>query len=194
MSYDLTLFRPAEGVEPSDAYEQIVSREEARITELQDWLKQPLSERVRVEMRRIANSIKIWRPALEEFIPNDPLPWIELTDLNLEVQLNVGEDTVRIEMPYFRPNVREMMGCTVRCIETVHESAGYVAYDPQLGQFVTAADLEAMIFQYQAVRALMISQTSPRDGLPTKPWWKFWGSTPAPYFCPYVALFPCFLK
>jgi hypothetical protein len=173
MSYDLTLFRLPEGMEPSEAYQGLMDREEQRIAEPADWHQPPLSEAARAEMRRIADAVKLWRPSLDEFTPQS-LPWIELKDLELYVQINIGEETVQIEMPYFGDNARAKMECAVGCIETVFNATGYSAYDPQADTFVTAADLERMIALYDSIDPTALSVPSTTTTQSARPWWKFW--------------------
>ena len=168
MSYDLTLFRVPDGMEASEAYEQLMEREEQRAE-----TTVPLNEAALADINHLVKAILAWRPALAVGVPA-PITSIQLNDKRLEVQIEVHPDTVQITMPYFRQPVREMMECAVGCIETVHKVAGYSAYDPQADHFVTAADLEQMITRYCAVDQSEILIEVAKGQPPAKPWWKFW--------------------
>jgi len=132
VSYDLTLFRVPEGIDGSLAYQHITERQERDSADLDAWVKRPVARERRAEMERIARVLKSWRPALEEFQPESPLPWIELNDEDLQLQFEICEETVAVTMPYFRDRAQEMMECATGCFETLGAAAGYSAYDPQL--------------------------------------------------------------
>jgi len=177
LSYDLTLFHVTEGVDVELAYRQLMERQESEIIQQEDWLKRPVSESARTEMRRLADALRSWRPELREFQPKSPLPWIELDDEQLEIQIHVYEQTVSITMPYFREPVQEMMKCVAGCLQIVEATADYVAYDPQLGRIVAAADLGEMVAQYRYMgkaRAGILPHTTQSSTPARKPWWKIW--------------------
>jgi hypothetical protein len=177
LSYDLTLFRVPDGADPSLVHERIMDRQESETADLDASLKLPVTDSARAEMRRIAGALKSWRPTLEEFRPESPLPWIELNDENLQIQFEVCEGSVSVTMPYCRDRAEEMMECLAGCFETLDAAAGYSAYDPQLGRVVTAEDLDEMIAQYQEVDQLLPETLTPSPestAAPTKPWWKLW--------------------
>ena len=177
MSYDLTLFRVPEGTDPSLAHQQLVERQESDSADLDARLKRPVPIAQRAEMERLASVLKSWRPALERFQPKSPLSWIELSDENLQVQFEIYDAAVSVTMPYFRERAQEMMECVTGCFETLNDAAGYSAYDPQLGRFVTAADLKEMVASYREMdRALPEILSRGRESLTArkKPWWKIW--------------------
>ncbi len=177
MSYDLTLFRVPEGAEPSLAYQQIMEQQEIESADLNAWMKRPVPDAARAEMQRIASVLKSWRPALEEFQPTAPLPWIELNCEDLQVQFEVYDGSVAVTMPYFRDQAREMMECVTGCFEMLNATAGYHAYDPQLGRIVTSADLNEMVAKYRGMdSALPEVLARSRESLAArrKPWWKLW--------------------
>jgi hypothetical protein len=177
MSYDLTLFRVPDGTDASRAFEQMMERQENEIADIDAWMKRPISDAARAEMRRIAGVLKTWRPALEEFLPKSPLPWIELDDDELQVQFAVYDGTVGVTMPYFRDRAQEMMECATGCVQPLNTAARYSAYDPQLGRVVTVADLDEMVALYRGMDSKLpgILAQFP-ESLPTKkrPWWKLW--------------------
>lgn len=172
MSYDLTLFRPVEGVDPKLTYESLVEQDE-----LESGEKQPISELVWSQMQQVADALRSRHPAFEQFQPNSPLPWIELDDEGLQVQANIRERAVGITMPYFRKDAEEMVTCVCDCVEVLNQGFGYIAYDPQLDHFVSAIDLADMIATYRGMdRALpgILAQSARSSAQRKKPWWKIW--------------------
>jgi hypothetical protein len=176
LSYDLTLFRVPDGAGASLVYQQIVDRQERESADLDAWRKRPVPAPARAEMQRIAGVLKSWRPALEEFRPESPLPWIELNDEDLQIQFEIYDGTVAVTIPYFRDRAQEMMECVTGCFEPLHAAAGYSAFDPQLGRIVTVEDLSRMVAQYRGIdRALPEILAHNRESTAgKKPWWKIW--------------------
>jgi hypothetical protein len=89
-------------------------------------------------MQQLADALRARWTAFVQFEPKSPLPWIELNDEDLQVQVEVYEESVSITMPYFRERTTVMSDCIGRCIQVCHEHRGYAAFDPQLGRAVTA--------------------------------------------------------
>ena len=177
MSYDLTLFRIPQSIEAEIAYQELVTRQEDETADLDSWMKRPVSESARAEMRRLADTLKLWRPTLEEFHPKSLLPWIELNDEDLQIQLEVYEQTVAITLPYFRERAQEMMECATSCSDILRAAADYTAYDPQLGRVVTTADVTEMVAEYRRMDRELpgILRDYNQASTPTKkPWWKVW--------------------
>jgi hypothetical protein len=177
LSYDLALFRVPDGVDPSLAYQQMMEQQESEGADLDAWIKRPVSDAARAEMRRIVGVLKSWRPALEEFRPTSPLPWIELNDEDLQVQFQVYDGNAGVTMPYFRDRAQEMMVCMTGCFEPLNVAAGYTAYDPQLERVVTSTDLNEMVALYRGMdRALpeILAQSSDSLSGKKKSWWKPW--------------------
>jgi hypothetical protein len=177
LSYDLTLFRIPEEVDPSVAHRAFVEQQEADTADLDSWMKRPIPEGTREEMRRIAGVLRVWRPSLEEFLPKSPLPWIELNDEDLQLQFCVYDGSVSVTMPYFRDRAEEMMACVTGCLAPLKAATGYSAYDPQLERVVSAADVDAMVAQYRGMdRLLPEILEEGRESLTAakRPWWKFW--------------------
>jgi hypothetical protein len=178
LSYDLTLFHIPDGINAERAYQELMAQEERETANLDSWLKRPVAEPARAEMRRLADMLKLWRPSLEEFQPQSRLPWIELNDDDLQVQFEVYEGTVAITMPYFRQHAQEMMECATGCFGILEVAAGYIAYDPQLGRIVNTGDLNEMVTQYRRMdRELpgIVADYNPQPSVaPKKPWWKVW--------------------
>jgi hypothetical protein len=177
VSYDLTLFRVPEGADAAQTYHELLARQERETGDLDSWLKRPVPEPVRAEMRRVADALKTWRPALEEFQPKSPLPWIELNDEDLAVQFCICERTVGVTMPYFGERAQEMMECAAGCFEILNSLGGFVEYDPQLGRIVTTADLGDMVAVYRRVdRELpgIVAGVRQSASAAAKPWWKVW--------------------
>jgi hypothetical protein len=96
LSYDLALFHVTAGIDVKLAYQQLLEQQESEIAEQGDWLKRPVSESARAEMRRLADALRSWRSELREFQAKSPLPWIELDDEELEIQIHIYEQTVSI--------------------------------------------------------------------------------------------------
>lgn len=175
MSYDLTLFAVSDGADAVLTYQELLAQEERESSDLDAWLKQPVPESARAQMRRLADALKAWRPALEEFHPKSPLPWIELNDDDLLLQFSIRQRTVGITMPYFGERAQEMMECATGCVETLKAAAGYVAYDPQLDRIVTAADLGDMVTEYRRMDREFPEVAASQSAHATKkPWWKLW--------------------
>lgn len=124
----------------------------------------------------MADALRSWRPELLEFQPKSPLPWIELDDEDLQIQIQIYEESAGITMPYFRERAQEMMECVVGCAEIVKAAGGYVAYDPQLGRTVGKADLKDMLAQYCSMDKQRLDFSAHRSKSSTagKPWWKLW--------------------
>jgi hypothetical protein len=136
----------------------------------QEWLKRLVPAAERAEMERIAGALQARHPAFERFQPERPLPFIELDDEDLQVQVNICAHSVDVTMPYVRANARDMLHAVRICIEVLEKEAGLLAYDPQLDRMITAADVTAMYEQYRATDSVLPQIR----GLGNKPWWKFW--------------------
>jgi hypothetical protein len=172
VSYDLRLFPVPEGVEAKVAYEHLIHQEETEIVDVDQWARRLLPETSRARMQRLADALRTRWPRFVQFEPTSPLPWIELNDEDLQIQVSVYEQSASITMPYFRQHATEMMECVKCCLNVGHEHCGYVAYDPQLGRLVTADDADAIVHVYGGMdEALPGIQDK---ALYKKPWWKFW--------------------
>lgn len=169
MSYDLTFLRLDEGEDADMAYRKYAEDQEGAAVDLDAWRTRHLPDTVRADMRLVADALKSWRPALQEFQPKIPLPWIELTDDHLMVQFSVDERAVSTTFPYFGDHPEEMIDCVFGGLAAINTVARYVAYDPQLGRTVTAADLKEMTGMYRR-----IDRVFPEVRASRKPWWKFW--------------------
>jgi hypothetical protein len=170
VSYDLRLFEIRERVDAGSAYEQLMRQEEAELAGVGDeWLKRSLPASTRTRMQQLADALRARWVRFVQFEPKSPLPWIELNDENLQVQVSVYENSVSITIPYFREQVVEMMACLSSCIQVCHELRGYTAFDPQLGRAVTADDSESITRAYRSM-----NRTFPDPARETKSknsWW-----------------------
>ena len=149
MSYDLRLIAVPDGVEVKAAYVQLVQREEAEVGDLDDWVKRPLPVSTRAQMKQLADMLRARWAAFVQFEPKSPMPWIELNDEDLQIQVSVYEDSVSITMPYFRQRTCEMIDCLNCCIQVCREHRGYAAFDPQLDRAVTVNDSESITRAYR---------------------------------------------
>lgn len=173
MSYDLRLFEILQGVDPGIAFERLTQHEEAEVVNGGDqWLKRSLPAPTRAQMQQLADALRARWTAFSQFEPKSPLPWIELNDEDLQVQVEVYEDSVSITMPYFREHTSEMMRCIGCCIQVCHEHRGYTAFDPQLGRTVTTDDGDSIAAAYRQMDAALPEIRG--AGPATKRWWKFW--------------------
>lgn len=175
MSYDLHLFRLPEGADPAEFHSHLQQEEEKMALDLEASRPRLPPEEERARMQRLADSLKSSWPAFVQFESERPLPWIELDDENLQVQIMIRADSVSITMPYFRERSAEMLGLTANCIEIVTRETGFVAYDPQLGRLVAKGDTPNMQTQYREMDRHLpeIIQHGKRSSA-AKPWWKFW--------------------
>ena len=174
MSYDLRLFEIPQGVDASIAFEQLTEQEEAGIVRGGDqwWLEHPLPATTRAQMQQLADALKARCATFVQFEPKSPLRWIELNDEELQVQVEVYENSVSITMPYFRESSTDMIGCIARCIHVCYELRGYQAFDPQLGRVVTGDDRDRIAGAYHRANAAFPEVMAVH---PTKKrWWKFW--------------------
>jgi hypothetical protein len=154
VSYDLILFRLPEGGDPERRYTELMEQEERDAANLDEWKKRPVPAAVRVRMEALAHRLTSELPTLKQFAPASPLPWIELNEEELLVQVAIEERKVSINL-HFGERGDETEALAARCCDIVQAELGYVAYDPQRGRLVTEA----------------------RDGATAargKPWWKFW--------------------
>jgi hypothetical protein len=149
MSYDLRLFEVPDGVEPQSAYDNLVQREETELVNADDSIKRSLPASTRERMQELADALSTQWPAFVQFEPKTPLPWIELNDAGVEVQVSVHEGSVSITMPYFRERATEMMECVRCCIQVCYRERGYVAFDPQLGRVVAVDDSASSMRAYR---------------------------------------------
>jgi len=175
VSYDLTLFQLREGADPERAWQELMQQDEQNAAAPGERLKRQMPESVRARMQQLADQLTSLRPSWEQFQPPAPMPWIELNDEQLQLQVIINERTVDITLPYFRPGAKEMMACVKETIRAIHAVTGYAAYDPQLGRVVTEADIENMLAQYLSVDPPETPAGLPQSPAPAKkPWWKFW--------------------
>ena len=116
MSYNLRLFAVPDGVQVEAAYQRLIDREETEIGNVDERVKRRLSASAHAEMQQLADALKARWAAFIQFEPKSPLPWIELNDENLQIQVSVYEDSVSITRPYFRQRTTEMMSCINCCV------------------------------------------------------------------------------
>ena len=176
MSYDLTFFKVPTGTAAKTAFQELMQEEESKAANLDDWLKQPLAEATRTHMQKLADSMRLRWPAFVQFQPAKPLPWIELNDEDLPIQVTVGEKSVSVNIPYFRQDHTKMTNCLGCCLEVIQSGAGYAAYDPQLGRIVGANDLDEIAKTYSDIDAVLPTMSGEKNKVATgkKPWWKIW--------------------
>ena len=177
MSYDLHLFYLPDGANPAEVYRQLQDKEEQKLLNLDAGQHRPPQQGKLEKMQALADSLKSCCPAFEQFQPGRPLPWIELTEENLQLQVTIQEDMVSISMPYFRERSAEMMNLAGKCIEALTNEGGFVAYDPQLERIVRVNDLSDALTQYHDMdRHLpdMIAAASREKTRVRRPWWKIW--------------------
>src|SRR6266853_1744089 len=127
MSYDLTFFPRKPGLDALAAYREHQDRDELEAGNYQEWLKRPVPAAESAEMERIAGALQARHPAFERFQPERPLPYIELDDEELQIQLNIRTDSVGLTMPYFRERAREMLDLVRICIDVLETEAGFLA-------------------------------------------------------------------
>jgi hypothetical protein len=154
-----------------------MDEQERESSDLDAYMKRPVSEPTRVEIQRLADALKAWRPTLQEFRPASPLPWIELNDESLQIQFEICDRMVSVTMPYFRERAEEMMECAASSLTIVKSAADYIAFDHQLGRVVTTEDLSAMVAEYKCMdKALpgILADVRQHSAGIKKPWWKFW--------------------
>lgn len=175
MSYDLHLFRVPDGTDPIEAYRCWQEEQELTVIATESEQQNLPEEKQCQEMQKLADSLKTKWPAFVQFQPERPLPWIELDDEDLQLQITIQADSVEITIPYFRDRAGEMMALAATCIEIVNKETGLVAYDPQLEKFVTKSDLLGMQSQYREMdRHLPEIVQTDKNLNPRGPWWKFW--------------------
>jgi hypothetical protein len=174
VSYDLKLFHLPDGVDPEDAFNELAEREEKR-AEADTTSDTPLPELVRKNMQSLADLLGAAHPAFEQFQPDPPLRWLELTDEETQVQVTIGEESVDLTMPYFREHAGEMMKVVVTCIGTLTARTDFVTSDPQLGGIVKASDMPVILAQYREMDTKLpkIVRALPDSGISSKPGWKF---------------------
>jgi len=176
VSYDITLFRVPDGIEPSLAHREIMERQEREAADPNASIRHPVSDLTRTEMQRISDLLQKWRPTLKAFHAENPLPWIELNDDDLQVQFTVHDGTVEVTMPYFRDTANEMIQCITESF-TILSPEGYSAFDPQLGRLVTSSDLAEITAQYrgmdQRLPEIMVVIGKP-PAANRKKWWRLW--------------------
>jgi len=117
MSYDLTFFPSKPGLDAHAAYREHQDREEREAADYKEWIKRLVPAAERAEMERIAGALQVRHPAFERFQPEQPLPFIELDDKDLQVQVKHPRGLDRRHMPYFRANARDMLHAVRICIE-----------------------------------------------------------------------------
>ena len=177
MSYDLHLFSLPEGASPAEVYRQLQDREEQKILDLDGGQERTPEQGKLEKMQALADSLKSCCPTFRQFQPERPLPWIDLTEENVQLQVTIQEDMVSITMPYFREQSAEMMSLAGKCIERLTDEADLVAYDPQLERIVRANDLSDALAQYHEMdRRLpeMIAAGAREKTKVKRSWWKIW--------------------
>ena len=176
MSYDLTFFKVPAGTDATTAYQKLMQEEESKAVNLDAWLKQLLPEATRTQMQRHADSITLRWPAFVQFQPTKVLPWIELTDDGLLIQVMIGEESESITITYFQEDQKEMIDCLRGCFEVLQLAEGYTAYDPQLGRVVGVNDLDEIAKGYRGTDAVLPTMSGEKNQVVTakKRWWKIW--------------------
>jgi hypothetical protein len=101
MSYDLTFFPSKPGLDAHAAYREHQDREEREAADYKEWIKRLVPAAERAEMERIAGALQVRHPAFERFQPEQPLPFIELDDKDLQVQVNIRADSTDVTCPTF---------------------------------------------------------------------------------------------
>jgi hypothetical protein len=164
MSYDICFMRLAPGEDPAAVFSELMEEEEAASVDS----SAPVDPETQAAMHRLADAVVRRIPALEQFQPSQPLPWIELTDRGLGLQLLINPAAVNLTVAYFREG-DEILDRLCECIKIVCEEGGFTAYDPQLGREIDARDFSTIRAGYRSMDAKL-----PGIVAQQKPWWKFW--------------------
>jgi hypothetical protein len=177
MSYDITFIRVPEGMSAEAAYEEFLRRDELRAQDLDAWKKRGLPPETRQRMQELMNALKAVWPKFEQFEPASPLPWLEVTDEDTQVQVALYEAGADITTPYFRKDRTQMLDCVRACFHVLKINGGYIAYDPQIGRVIAEEDLYEMARQCAAMDdALPEILAKIPNAVPEKKrsWWKIW--------------------
>ena len=96
MSYDITFLKVPDGGDPSAAYAAWAEQEERIAADLDSWKARAIPAETRAQMQLLADSLKKSWPDFQQFEPDVPLPWIELDDDYVSVQVGFVRAISRI--------------------------------------------------------------------------------------------------
>lgn len=177
MSYDFALF-----VIDGDPAEEYLRFSESGSVD--DPNPGPVLPRCEVAKRKLADSLRIRQPLLEEFVfEHDGLAkshridqaeaqrrWRHI-ELNLEsigLQITLFDDRATVTLPYgySGDEARDALSLAWDCLKTISSEAGYQVYDPQLGRILDMkGDFDPVVELYNGTISA-VNKTLRR------PWWK----------------------
>jgi hypothetical protein len=179
VSYDFALF-----VVDGDPTEEYLRFSEAGSVD--DPNPGPVLSKCEVAKRKLADSLRIKQPLLDEFVfGHDSLAkshridqaeaqrryrHIELNLENVGLQITLFDDWATVTRPYGHSGdeARNALSVAWDCLKTICGEVGYRVYDPQLGRIL---DLEA---DFDPLVDLYFGTTSAVNKAFRRPWWKFW--------------------
>ena len=179
MSYDFALF-----VIDGDPTKEYFRFSEAGSVD--DPNPGPVLPRCEVLKRKLADSLRIRQPLLNEFVfGHDGLArshridqaeaqrrWRHI-ELNLEsvgLQITLFDDWATVTLAYWHSGdeARNALSVAWDCLKTIGGELGYRVFDPQLGRIL---DLEA---DFDPVVDFYMGTISAVNKTVRRPWWKFW--------------------
>lgn len=179
MSYDFALF-----VIDGDPTEEYLRFSETGSVD--DPNPGPVLPRCEGAKRKLADSLRIKQPLLDEFVfDHDALAkshridraeaqrrWRHI-ELNLEsvgLQITLFDDRATVTLPYWHggDEARNALSLAWDCLKTISGEVRYQVYDPQLGRILNLeADFDPVVELYSGTISA-VNKTLRR------PWWKFW--------------------
>lgn len=111
---------------------------------------------------RVVAALLAAAPGLER---SDSELGVELTDVELEVEVSVFGRTAAVSVPYDRRDARAKLERVAEMLRILREVGGYAIFDPQLGR--------AMDPDRDLADALTVYVAEP-EAASHKPWWKVW--------------------
>ncbi len=179
MSYDFALF-----VIDGDPTEEYLRFSEAGSVD--DPNPEPVLLSCEVAKRKLADTLRIKQPLLEEFVFDyDGLAkshqadraeaqrkwrYIELNAESVGLQITLFDNWATVTLAYWHngDEARDALNLAWDCLKTISGESGYVVYDPQLGR-VLDLDLD-----FAQVVELYSGTISAVNKAAQRPWWKFW--------------------
>ena len=188
MSYDLTLFRVAEGEDVADVFLR-----RAQAADADDPNPGPGREEWEAEKRAWMRELQGCVPGFEAFAfdyaaiaqaggiseAEARRRWrhIELSDDATGLQVTLYDESADVTLPYWHEGeaAARAFEQMFRCAEVLAGAAGFAVFDPQLDQRVdagSAADRGAALGRYLQAKHAVERAIAMRGE--KKAWWKFW--------------------
>ncbi|MGR8936142.1 MAG: hypothetical protein ACU837_17470 [Gammaproteobacteria bacterium] len=160
MSYDILLFSPVPGEDPTATAQ--AGRDFGRLLSESEW----------TAYRAAAQALKALNPSLEINETENGLQILSESEDEALIIDFFGDSTM-ISIPYWHDNANQVLSTVREYLRVIHRETGLYAFDPQTEQLV---DIEAGLTDAESTYQVGVDAVKRIHNrtVKKKPWWKIW--------------------